>query len=265
MWKAGANLFGIERRNRIMSHLNERKSLLVQEIAESFGVAEETIRRDLRLLESRGLLVRTHGGAVLADDVKAEVPVEIREGINITGKDAIGREAARLVHDGDTIILDASTSSLFVARHIKDKKGLAVITNAEKVAFELSGCEDITVISTGGILRHKSLSYVGRAAETVLGGYHANIAFISCKGFSPERGLTDSNEQESDIRKKMLQCSEKTIFLCDHTKFGRVGYVTTARLEDIDLLITDRAVPEEWAKKIMEAGVELRLPGNGRG
>jgi DeoR/GlpR family transcriptional regulator of sugar metabolism len=244
-------VFGVERRSKIMSLLNENKSILVNETAELFDVTEETIRRDLKVLEGQGLLVRTHGGAVLSDDTKTEAPLEIREGINITGKDAIGIKAAELVNDGDTIILDASTSSLFVAKHLKEKKGLTVITNAERIILELSDCEDITLISTGGILRHKSLSYVGRSAENAISNYYANKLFFSCKGFSPKRGLTDSNEQESDMRKTMIKCSEKAIFLCDHTKFDRVGYVNTAKLEEINTVITDAAFPESW-KELMD-------------
>jgi DeoR/GlpR family transcriptional regulator of sugar metabolism len=250
-------VFAEERRSRILFLINEKKSILVQETAALFDVTEETIRRDLKVLEKQGLLIRTHGGAILSDDLVAEAPLEIREGINIAGKDAIGRAAARLINSGDTVILDASTSSLFVAKHIKDIKAITVITNAEKVIFELSGCEDINVISTGGILRHRSLSFVGRAAENTLGNYHANKFFFSCKGFSPSKGLTDSNEQESDIRKAMLKCSERAIFLCDSTKFDKVGYVTTARLENIGLLITDAPLPEGWEDKIKEAGIEI--------
>lgn len=257
--KAGVKLFSIERRTAIMSLLNEKKSILVQEAAEAFNVTEETIRRDLKVLEGQGLLVRTHGGAIISEDIKSEAPLEIREGINIKGKDAIGREAAKLVNDGDTIILDASTSSLFVAKHIKDKKGLTVITNAEKIIFELSHCDEITLISTGGTLRHKSLSYVGSTAENSLSSIYANKVFFSCKGFSPSRGLMDSNEQESDMRKKMLSCSNKAVFLCDGTKFDKVGYVATAQLEDIDIMITDTVLSDEWADIIRQKGVELLL------
>lgn len=258
--KAGVKVFGIERRSMIISQLNEKKSILVQEIAPFFGVTEETIRRDLKELENQGLLTRTHGGAVLSDDSNVEAPIEIREGINIAGKDTIGKEAAKLINYGDTIILDASTSSLFVAKHLKDKKGLTVITNAEKVIFELSGCEDINLISTGGILRHKSLSYVGRAAENSLVNYYADKVFFSCKGFSPVRGLSDSNEQESGMRKTMLKCSKRAIFLCDHTKFDKVGYTTTAGLVDIDLIITDSALPTDWVESIESNGIKIIIP-----
>jgi len=250
-------MFDIERRNKIISLLYEKKSLLVQDVADMFGVTKETIRRDLKLLESQGFLIRTHGGAVLSDDIRNEAPLNIREAINIAGKDSIGKCASKIINDGDTIILDASTSSLYVAKNIKNKKGLTVITNAERILLELSNCKDMTLISTGGIMRQKSLSYVGRTAENVINSYHANKLFLSCKGFSPKFGLTDSSEQESEIRKAMIRCSEKVIFLCDHTKFERIGYVKTARLEDIDVMITDVQLPEEWEKCLKNASVEV--------
>ncbi len=245
-------MLGVERRNAILALLNEKRSVLVPELAQMFAVTEETIRRDLKHLESKGVLYRTHGGAVLTDDTKIEAPLEIREGINVTGKDAIGRYAAGLVEDYDTIFLDASTSALYVAKHIKDKKGLTVITNAERIIFELSGVQDITLICSGGSLRKSSLSYVGRHTEDAIKNYFANKLFFSCKGFSPKRGLTDSNEQESEIRKTMLQCSEKVVFLCDHTKFDKVGFVQTAKVEDVDLIIIDSAPPAEWDEFLSE-------------
>jgi DeoR/GlpR family transcriptional regulator of sugar metabolism len=252
-------VFAVERRNRMVALLNEKKSLIVQEIAAHFSVTEETIRRDLKILESQGLLIRTHGGAILADDSKTEASLEIRQIINIQGKDAIGSEGAKLVNDGDIIILDASTSSLFLARHLKGKKGLTVITNAMNVLLELAESPDITLISTGGILRPKSLSYVGRTAENALNNYFADTLFFSCKGFSPFRGLSDSNEQESDIRKTMLQCCNQAVFLCDRTKLDKMGYVTTARLEDIDIIITDSPLGDEWTEQIANSQVELRV------
>lgn len=242
-----------------MTLLNELKSLSVQEMAVNLCVAEETIRRDLKELESLGLLIRTHGGAVLADDSKTEVSLAHREGINVFGKDIIGKEAAAMVKDGDTIILDASTSALSVAKHLKDKQGLTVITNAEKVVFELAGQDEITVISTGGTLRHQSLSYVGRAAVEALSKYYANRVFFSCKGLTRNRGLTDSNEQEAEIRRTMIQNSEQVVFLCDYTKFGKVGYVNTVGLEAVDMILLDRPLPEEWQAEIAAKGIRAKV------
>lgn len=252
-------MLGVERRSKFMALLYEKKCASIQEAASLFHVTEETIRRDLKILEDQGLILKTHGGALLPDDIRTEPPLEIRESINIEGKNAIGRQAAALVRDGDTVLLDASTSSFYVAKHLKQKKGLTVITNAERIILELSACDKITLISTGGILRPKSLSCVGRAAETAISGYHADTVFFSCKGFSPRRGLTDSNEQESDIRKLMIKCSETAVFLCDHTKFDKVGYVTTARLEDVDYFISDANPPPDWEAEIKDKGIKLEV------
>lgn len=248
-------MFNIERKTKLLSHLSEKGSILVKDASQMFGVTEETIRRDLKELENQGLLLRTHGGAITTDDVKSEFPLEIRQGINMTGKNAIGREAAKLVKDGDTIMLDASTSSLFLARHIKEKKSLTVITNAEKIVFELSNCEEITLISTGGILRRKSMSYVGKSAQAALENYVADKVFFSCKGFLPERGLMDSNEQESQIKRTMISRSQKAIFLCDKTKFGRIGCETVAKLDDIHIIVTDEPMPENWSDILLTKGI----------
>jgi DeoR/GlpR family transcriptional regulator of sugar metabolism len=250
-------MFSIERKAKLLSFINEKGSILVREASVSFGVTEETIRRDLKELENQGLVIRTHGGAIAQDDAKSEFPLEIRQEINISGKNAIGREAAKLVRDGDTIMLDASTSSLFLAKHVKEKKSLTVITNAEKIIFELSNCDEITLISTGGILRRKSMSYVGKYAENALKNYQSDMVFFSCKGFLPDRGLMDSNEQESQIKRNMINRSQKAIFLCDNTKFKRIGCETVATLDDIHMIVTDEAMPENWSDTIRTRGIVL--------
>lgn len=239
-------MFAEERRNRLLQILQETRSLSVPEAAARFDVTEETIRRDLKLLEASGFLQRTYGGAIPSDDARSEPSLEVRQGINMPGKDRIGRKAAELVQDGDTIILDASTSSLSMARHLKDKKNLTVITNAEKIVLELVGTPDITLISTGGILRHGSLSYVGRAAENMLAGLQAGTVFLSCRGFNPLRGFTDASEPESEIRRQMMRRAQKTVYLCDQTKFDRIGFVTTAALSEVDVLIVDERLPAGW-------------------
>lgn len=246
----------VERRNKIINLLNEKKSLSVQEAAELFGVAEETIRRDLNVLENQELLIRTHGGAVVADGTKHEISYERRKSINISGKDRIGMEAAKLIEDGDIIMLDASTSAFCLAKNIKEKKGITVITNAQSIIAELSSSEEIELISTGGNLRRKSMSYVGRIAETALENYHANKLFFSCMGFSLERGITDSNGQESDMKKMMLRCSQKAYLLCDHTKFDKVGYASTAKAADIHAFITDEPLDAAVYKSLDQLGIE---------
>lgn len=250
-------MFAEERRSLLLQMLNEKRSISVVDAATQFEVTEETIRRDLKLMESGGLLLRTHGGAILPDDSRIEPSLEVRQGINSDGKDRIGKRAAELVKEGDTIILDASTSALSVAKAIRGMKNITVITNAVKVILELSGNPDIVLISTGGILRRKSMSYVGRAAENTLSSFQADRTFMSCKGFTPQRGFTDSSEQESDIRKQMIHRSQQVVYLCDHTKMERVGFVSTATLADVDMLITDKPLQSSWEKEIEASGMKL--------
>lgn len=154
-------------------------------------------------------------------------------------------------------MLDASTSSFFVAKYIKSMKDITVITNAENIIAELANTENIELISTGGVLRRKSMSYVGRIAQSSLNSYHANKLFFSCMGFSLESGITDSNDQESDIKKIMIQCSQQKVLLCDYTKFSQVGYASTAKSEDINTLITDNDLSPETMANIIDIGVKI--------
>ncbi len=250
-------MFAVERQNKILSLLNEKKSLSVQEAALVFGVAEETIRRDLNALEKQDLLIRTHGGAIVTESTRHEISYERRKSINITGKDRIGAQAAKLIDDGDIIMLDASTSAFCLAKNIKAKKGITVITNAQSIIAELSGSEEIELISTGGNLRRKSMSYVGRIAETALENYQATKFFFSCMGFSLERGITDSNGQESEMKKIMLRHSQKAFLLCDYTKFDNVGYASTAKETDIQVLICDKPLLDLVHKSITRLGIEI--------
>lgn len=251
-------MLAVERRKNIVEMINKNKRVLVPELSKQFEVTEETIRRDLEKLEQQGVLVRTYGGAIITDEYPSEAPIEERETINHEGKDMIGRQAAALIKDGETVFLDASTSSLHVARHLKDKKGITVITNSERIIIELSKYENIHVICIGGTMRHNNMSYVGRIAElTIRDHYYANKFFFSCRGVTLNRGLTDFNEQEAELKKAMLACSDLAIFLCDHSKFGKLGVPVVAPLEQLDFLITDMDVDGQWHEELLKHDIEV--------
>lgn len=251
-------MLAVERRNEIERIIVQNKSVLVLELAKKFDVTTETIRGDLEKLEKQGILVRTYGGATLVEANEADMALTERETINYEGKHRIGAYAARLIKDGETIFLDASTSSLHVAQSIKDKRGITVITNAQKIATELAGCENIRVISTGGLLTPKNMSYVGRVAEeNIRKNYYANKFFFSCRGVTLHRGLMESNESEAEIKKAMLDCSESSILLCDHKKLGRLGVHVVADLNKIDYFITDVKLDEEWSDALGKIDINL--------
>ena len=177
-----------ERRRKIVELVNERLSIRVTELSEIFSVTEETIRRDLEKLEQEKLLMRSHGGAVSVEKEPADTPFIVREVTNADQKRAIAREAVKHIQPGEQIILDGSTTAWYMAAQLPDMP-LTVITNSIKVALELSKKEQIKVISTGGMLLSKSLSYVGPLAERSLERYYVNKLFLSCKGVDVVSGL----------------------------------------------------------------------------
>lgn len=251
-------MLAIERRQKIMAMLNENKSVLVPELAKLFNVTEETIRRDLEKLEKEGLLKRTYGGAVLVENYNVDIPFEFRNVTNIEGKKQIALSLIKYIEDGDTLVMDSSTSALQVAKLLKTKKKITVITNSEQIINELKVFEDtIKVISTGGTLRNKSLSLVGPIAEQTLRSLNANKAIISCKGFDIEKGFTESNELEAQVKKLMIEIADKVYMIADHTKMNKTALVNIATLDDIDFIFTDKILPPSQENVIREKNVEI--------
>ena len=251
-------MLAVERRAQIEQTIIKNKSVLVLELAKQFDVTTETIRSDLEKLEKQGVLVRTYGGATLLESSEPDMEIHRRDTVNFEGKHIIGRRAAEMIKEGETVFLDASTSSLHLARNIKDKKGITVITNAEKIVMELSECPDIKVICVGGMLNKKNMSYTGRVVEEVIRkNYYANKVFFSCRGVTLVRGLMESSEAEAEIKKAMIECSESAIFLCDRKKLGRLGVPVISGLDKIDCIITDIKLDEEWNQALAENDVRV--------
>lgn len=193
-------MFNVERKNTIATWLLERGRVNVAALAEALEVSKETIRRDLNELEKEGVAQRTHGGAVLAkghEDSFGDLRYGLRQRFNVPGKKAIGRAAAELVHPGDTIFLDASSTCMYMGEALCGKTGVTIITNSAYLVSQLGEEEGLTVISTGGQVRRESLTLVGSLAQQSCLAYRANKAFISPKGFRPEAGAVNGNEQET--------------------------------------------------------------------
>lgn len=251
-------MLAVERRQSIFEILQEKGSVTVVELSSMFDVSEETIRRDLTKMESSGLLQKTYGGAFLNAGMHLEVPVDMRAHTYVEGKNLIGALSAQLIRTGDTIFLDASTTSVHIAANILDKKNLIVITNALKVAETLASAPDIKVICTGGTLRPNSLTTVGKAAETAIGNYFADKAFICCDGIHRIHGVTDANEKEAEVRKQMIRQAQSSILVVDATKFDKTSFVHMADFAAFDVLVTDRELTQEWQATLNEADVEFR-------
>ena len=243
-----------ERQQKIVDLVNLRSSIRVSELSELFAVTEETIRRDLEKLEKEKKLRRSLGGAVSVQEKESEIDFSEREITNVLEKKIIAHEAVKRVENGNRIILDASTTAWYMAK-ILPNIPLTVITNSIKVAIELSKKDRIEVISTGGILLPKSLSYAGPLAERSLENYHVDKAFLSCKGIDLNSGLSDSNEWQALLKRKMIERSNKTFLMVDSSKFGYREFSHISTLDQVDEMIVDVKLPSHSQEKLKEKNI----------
>jgi DeoR family transcriptional regulator, L-fucose operon activator len=245
-----------ERYEKIVQLVNERGSMRVSELSELCQVTEETIRRDLDRLEQAGRLRRSHGGAVSVKESQIELPYSEREIIRAEEKKRIAEEAIRHIQLGNRILLDASTTAWYMSRIVPDIP-LTVLTNSIKVAMELSSKERIEVISTGGLLAARSLSFVGPLAERSLDAYHVDKAFLSCKGVHLERGISESNELQARVKMKMIGMADQVILMADSSKFGVQAFAKVADMTGAGAIITDRELTDEAAAPFAELGIGI--------
>lgn len=249
-------MLAVERQRRILDLVNEQGSVRVTEISERFDVTPETVRRDLDLLESDRKLQRSHGGAVRLADGHGDIPYLERESMNSREKSEVALAALKYIQPGDRIALDASSTAWYLARALPDI-ALTVLTNSVRVVVELSGKERIDVISTGGILRPTSMSFVGPLAEDALGKYHVNKAFLSCKGIHAVHGASESNELQALIKRRMVSIADKVFLLTDHTKFGIRDFAHAVDVHDLDIIITDTQVDADVVSAFQDLGIEV--------
>lgn len=253
-------MLAIERRNRILATLREDKHVVVNELAKIFDVSEETIRRDLDKLEKEGYVVKTYGGAVISEGSEAELPYVIRKKANVEAKQKIAEIAAELVMDGDTLILDASSTAVFIAQKIKCKKEITLITNSVEVLMELSDVLGWRILSTGGTLRGGTGALVGNQAEECLSRFHVDKAFISCKGVDAEHGFTDSNDMHAAVKRKMLESASQVFFAVDSSKFDKLSFTSVSGFSNVDAVITDSKPNTEWCEIFSANSIECLYP-----
>ncbi|MEY8332038.1 DeoR/GlpR family DNA-binding transcription regulator [Lachnospiraceae bacterium 47-T17] len=250
-------MLAAERRNEILSILKEEGRVIVADLSKKYDVTEETIRRDLEKLENDGYAERTYGGAVLRGSEKDEVPFLMRKRENVEAKMRIATALSQMINDGDRIMLDASTTALFVAKQIRDKKNITVITNSIEILLELSDMPDWKVLSTGGSLKGRALSLLGYQAERMVDGFFVDKAILSCKGVDLQKGFTDSNELDAGIKKQMLGSATKRIMAVDNAKFDHLSFTQVVDFSGIDLLATDKKLSDEWEARLMQSDVEI--------
>jgi len=245
-------MFALERQKKILEFLDRDGAVWVSKLSTEFSVAEETVRRDLEKLEKQEVLVRTHGGAVPIDENNVELSLEKRKHTNSESKEKVARAAVEHIVPGDTIFLDASTTTFYIAKMLKKMSNITVITNSIRVINELSGYEGIKLIAIGGKVSDNQ-SFIGSVAEdTIEKCYFASKVFFSSKGISENKGVLESNELECGIKQKMIANSKEKFYLCDRSKIGRVGFAKLAPLESISCFITDAPDIPAGLKKIFK-------------
>jgi DeoR/GlpR family transcriptional regulator of sugar metabolism len=255
-------LITFERRQRLMTILREQPGLRVPEVAELLGVSEGTIRNDLNSLARSGQVTRVRGGGVLLDDRQNRSPIfSTRLMTHRDAKQAIARQAAVLVQDNDSMILDSSTSSYYLACNLKERRDLTVITNGIESARELAKNSSNTVILLGGVLRVDGTAISVLLAEEILTEYHIKTAFLSCSGFTLEGGTTEVDIHEAQIKRKIIASSSTIVALIDSSKFGRADLTSFAHLDQITHLYTNSDLDPAWIEKLKRAGVPFTLCG----
>ena len=247
----------IERRNEILQTLMQKGKVVVSELAEQYEVTEETIRRDLEKLEADGFVTKTYGGAVPKQNSALDLPYNVRESVNVVQKQLIASKICEMIHDGDRVMLDSSSTALYVLKKLKDKKNLTVITNSVKILIELADKSDWKVLSTGGMLKRSALSLTGSSAEKMIGTYHVDVAICSCRGVDMDFGVTDSNENDGQLKRAMFAAADRRILALDTEKFDHKAFVRVCGFREIDVIVTDSEPQEKWIGFCNEQNIKL--------
>lgn len=249
-------MFAEERQAKIAELLKEQSSIKVNELSTIFNVSESTIRRDLQDMEERGLLTRTHGGAVGVEKTNFEPTFREKEDEKLDEKSKIGEIASAMIEDGDTIILDSGTTTLEMARRIQ-AKNITVITNSIDIASELSNKENIELIVTGGTLRITTRAMVGHITEATLKNFRVDKAFVGANGISIEEGITTPNLAEAQTKKSMMNVANKVIVVADSSKFNKVCFSVICPIRAVNAIVTSGDLDSDIMKNFEDVGVEI--------
>ncbi len=250
-------MLAIERRNAILAKLNAEGKVIVTDLSREFDVTEETIRRDLEKLDTEGLATKTYGGAVAKRNLNVDLPFNVRKRSNIERKMKIAEKIAKMIHDGDYIMIDASSTAIYVTKCIAHLKNITIITNSIEVLVELSDKNDWHILSTGGALKKSALSLVGTSAVRMIKGFHVDLAICSSKGLDMSMGVTDSNEKDCEIKRALFAAANHKILAVDATKFDKISFVHVCGLDDIDTIVTDEAPSDRWVEYCRDKEVDL--------
>jgi DeoR family transcriptional regulator, aga operon transcriptional repressor len=246
-----------ERQKQILSRLTRRGRLSVTEIVRQFSISEATARRDLESLAAQGKVQRVHGGVIAIEQAPPELPILERAKEQSHDKARIGRAAANLIGDNETVFLGSGTTVLEVARHLRDRKSLTVITNSLPVLNILTGIQEITVIALGGMLRESELSFIGHITEQALTEVRADKVVMGTRCLSLEHGLTNDYLPETLTDRAILKTGREVVIVADHSKVNRVATALLAPLEVMHTFVTDSRADKKFIQALKKMGINV--------
>jgi DeoR family transcriptional regulator, aga operon transcriptional repressor len=246
-----------ERHKFILDSLKQNGYIKVADMANSLEVTTVTIRKDLKYLEEKKLLYRTHGSASPINPIAPELNVIEKEKMKKDEKERIALAACNLIEENDSIIIASGSTVFTFAENIKPINHLTVVTASLKVSILLNNLNNVDVLQLGGTVRKNSVSVIGEYSTRFFEDITCSKLFLGVDGIDPESGITNSNIEEAQLNKRMMQASLKTIILSDSSKFGRRGFGKICKLDQVDVIITDSGISESMAKMIEETGIEL--------
>lgn len=254
-------MFKEERHQAILDALHAAGQVGVNELSAVLDVSPITVRRDLDELAAKGLLKRAHGGAVISGYQAAEAPVLLRMAQERLHKEAIGRATAELVHSGECVFLGSGTTTACVARHLRERRNLTVVTNALTIATELATAADVTVVVAGGMMRGSELSMVGHIAEQALREVRFDRVIIGIPAISLQHGLTNDYLPEVITDRTIIGMASELVVVADHTKFGKVASAYVAPLQSVTTLVTDWEADRDALADLRQLGIRVLVAG----
>jgi DeoR/GlpR family transcriptional regulator of sugar metabolism len=254
--ETSTNLYPAERQEQIFDLLNQNGRASVSELSQLFKVSEVTVRADLHMLAAQNLIVRTHGGAVVAPRAP-ELSLVLRRDQMVQEKKRIGVAAAEFVANGDAIFLDASSTTLALARNLRNYRDLTILTNSLVVAQAMLEAPGVTIVMTGGIVQRDTVSLMGTEGLAILRKYNIKTGFFGAHGLSFPEGLTDVSADEAEVKREVVSMCRQIIALIDASKWGRVGPASFANPQDIHIIITDEQAPVGLVEQARSIGTRI--------
>jgi DeoR/GlpR family transcriptional regulator of sugar metabolism len=254
--ETSTNLYPAERQEQIFDLVNQNGRASVSELSQLFKVSEVTVRADLQMLAAQNLIVRTHGGAVVAPRAP-ELSLVLRRDQMVHEKKRIGAAAAEFVANGDAIFLDASSTTLALARNLRNYRDLTILTNSLVVAQAMLEAPGVTIVMTGGIVQRDTVSVMGSEGLAILRKYNIKTGFFGAHGLSFPEGLTDVSAGEAEVKREVVSMCRQVIALIDASKWGRVGPASFANPQDLHIIITDEQAPAGLLEQARSLGTRI--------